>query len=50
MTLNEDRAVGPNYDCVAFKGLVDVVKYSLHTCQIVIVWDAKLCLAMAKHL
>ena len=47
---SEDRAVGPNCDCVAFKSLVDVVKYSLHACQIVIVWDAKWCLAMAKHL
>ena len=46
----EDRAVGPDCDCVAFKGLVDMVKDDLHAQQILIVWDAKWCLIMAKHL
>ena len=47
---SKDGAVGPNCDRVAFEGLVDVVKYSLHAQQIIIVWDAKWHLAMAKHL
>ena len=47
---SEDGAVGPNCDHVAFEGLVDMVKYSLHAQQIVIIWDARWHLAMAKHL
>ena len=47
---SEDRGVGPDCDCVAFEGLVDMVKDGLHAQQILIVWDAKWCLVMAKHL
>ena len=47
---SEDGTVGPDGDCVALKSTVGVVKDGLHAQQILIIWDAKWLLIMAKHL
>ena len=47
---SEDGAIGPNCDCVAFQGLVDMVKYCLHAQKILIIQNAKWPLVVAKHL